>query len=48
MATDHAAAVETDSVETESTAYISPTVDFLVVLGATLLVALTAVAVITP
>jgi len=43
MATDH-----TPAVETESTAYISPTADFLLLFGATLLVALTAAAIITP
>ena len=48
MATDHATAVETEGVESESTAYISPTADFLLLFGATLLVALTAAAVITP
>lgn len=48
MATDHATAVETDSVEGDPAAYIPPTAEFLLVFTATLFVALMAAAVITP
>lgn len=48
MATDHTTAVDSDSVESEPTAYVSPTADFLLLFAATLLLTLTAAAVITP
>jgi hypothetical protein len=48
MATDHTTAVETEAVETESTAYISPTADFVLLFVGTLLIGLTATAVIMP